>query len=660
MQDKIKFRINELTEIINNANYLYHTLDKPNITDQEYDKYLHELNNLEENYPELISPNSPTKRVGGEIIDEFNKVVHDVPMLSLSNVFNEEEILNFDEKIKKITPNPSYICELKIDGLSVSLIYQDGKLVKAATRGDGIVGEDILHNVKTIKDIPLKLKEAVSLEVRGEIYLSKHNFKKINQERATNEQELFANPRNAAAGSVRQLDSKIAAKRNLSAFIYSLPNAIKFNLNTHEEALKYMEKLGFVTNNINYKSKDINGVIKFVEEWTNKRNDLNYEIDGIVIKLNELKVQNEVGNTIKYPKWATAYKFPATTVLTRLKDIKFSVGRTGQVTPNAILEPVILMGSTISKTTLHNEDYVVSRDIKINDIVEIKKAGDVIPEVIRPIIERRDGSESKFVMTTNCPVCNNKLVKKDAAHYCVNEYCDAKNIEGLIHFASRDTMNIEGFGERLVEDFYNLGYLKKYSDFFKLNDYYDELINLEGLGKRSIDNLVSAVEKSKDSGLDKVLFALGIRYVGKKTAKILASKYNNIDNLIIATYEELIDIKDIGEVIARSVVEYFNDKNNLVEINKLKEYNVKLVYYNEINIDKIFNEKVFVITGSFDKFSREQIKTIIESKGGLTTNSVSKKTDVLIVGDKAGSKLKKAAELNVEVWEENRLYKYIE
>ncbi len=659
MQENIELRIKELTKIINEANYLYHTLDKPNITDQEYDKYFRELTELEEKYPELILPDSPSNRVGGEVIKEFDKVYHKVPMLSLSNVFNEEEIINFDDKIKKVINNPSYICELKIDGLSVSLLYENGKLVKAATRGDGVVGEDILHNVKTIKDIPMTLNENISVEVRGEIYLSKHNFNKINEERKNSDKELFANPRNAAAGSVRQLDSKIAAKRNLSAFIYSMPNASDYNLTTHEEALNYMKKLGFITNDVNYKSDNIKDVIAFVNKWTMNRNELNYEIDGIVIKLNEISAQKEIGNTIKYPKWATAYKFPATTVLTKLKDIKFSVGRTGQVTPNAILEPVILMGSTISKTTLHNEDYVVNRNIKVNDIVEIKKAGDVIPEVIRPIVERRTGIEKKFVMTDVCPVCNHQLEKKDAAHYCVNMHCEAKKIESLIHYASRDTMNIEGFGERLVEDFYNYGYLTKFSDFYKLTNHYEELINLEGFGKKSIDNLINAVENSKNNKLDKLLFALGIRYVGKRTAKILAEQYKNIDKLISATYEELVNIKDVGEVIAKSVVDYFNNNINVEEINLLKKYGVNTTFEQNIITDELFSNKKFVITGSFENYSRDEIKEIIESKGGHTVTSVSKNTDIVIAGDKAGSKYDKAKSLDIMIWNEEELYKNI-
>ena len=652
MEELQKKRVQELVSILKKASYEYYTLDKPTITDQEYDKYLRELIELEQRNPELILPDSPTQRIGGEVIDEFQKVVHQIPMLSLSNVFNEDEIINFDEKIKKVVRKPEYVCELKIDGLSVSLRYEQGKLVQAATRGNGVVGEDITHNVKTIKNIPLVLDEPLDIEVRGEIYMSKDAFEKVNQEREQNHEVPFANPRNAAAGSVRQLDSKIAAKRNLSAFLYNLPNAEDFEIYTHYQALEYLKKLGFPVNPNIRLVKSLDSLLEYISKWTQDRDTLSYEIDGIVIKLNDLKMQEEVGFTIKYPKWATAYKFPATLVLTKLKDIKFTVGRTGQVTPNAILEPVILMGSTISKTTLHNEDYVVNRDIRIGDIVSIKKAGDVIPEVVEAIKERRDGTEIPFVMTKNCPICNSSLVKKDAAYYCVNPECDAKRIEGLIHYASRDTLNIDGFGDNIIEDFYNMGYLKNFSDFYHLHEHKKELMQLEGFGKKSIENLLDAIEESKSNSLDKLLFALGIRYVGKKTAKILAREYQTMDRLMQATYDELKEIRDIGEVIAKSVYDFFQNPDNIKEIQHLKEIGVRMDYHESIQENSSFSGQTFVLTGTLNNITREEAKTMIESVGGNVSGSVSKKTSAVIVGDKPGSKYQKAMDLGVPIWDE--------
>lgn len=655
MLEKEKKRVEELVQLLNKASYEYHTLDKPTITDQEYDKYLKELVELEEEYPELIRDDSPTMRVGGEVIDSFQKVVHEKPMLSLSNVFNEDEIVNFDEKIKKVVKKPQYVCELKIDGLAVSLKYEDGKFVSAATRGDGVVGEDITHNVKTIKNIPLTLNEKVTIEVRGEIYMSKDSFEKLNEERKKKNIEPFANPRNAAAGSIRQLDSSIAAKRNLSAFLYYLPNAADFKIHTHMESLEFMKHLGFPVNPNIRLVKNINFLLEYISNWTEKRDTLPYEIDGIVIKLNDLHDQEEVGYTIKYPKWATAYKFPATLALTKLKEIKFTVGRTGQVTPNAILEPVILMGSTISKTTLHNEDYVLNRDIRIGDIVAIKKAGDVIPEVVEPIVERRTGEETLFVMTHTCPICSSPLEKKDAAYYCVNPTCDAKKIEGLIHYASRDTLNIDGFGDNIIEDFYNMGYLKNFHDFYQLKEYKKELMQLEGFGKKSIENLLDAIEESKKNPLDKLLFALGIRYVGKKTARILARHYQTIDTLKIATYEQLKEIKDIGEVIAKSVYEYFQNEDHLNEIEKLKEAGVRTDYTETLEQNSLFSGKTFVLTGTLSSITREEAKEKIESQGGNVAGSVSKNTSAVIVGEKPGSKYQKAKELSIPIWDEQTL-----
>ena len=658
----VKKRIDELIEIINKANYDYYVLDNPTISDQEYDRYMQELIKLEEKYPEYARIDSPTKRVGGMVVEEFEKVAHKTPMLSLGNVFNEEEIMAFDERIKKEVGSSAYVCEPKIDGLAVSLIYEKGRLVKSVTRGDGITGEDVTHNVVTVKTIPLQLKEKIDIEVRGEIYMSKAVFEKLNKEREAKGLPLFANPRNAASGSVRQLDSKIAAQRQLDCFVYHLPNAKDFNINSHYEGLEYLKKLGFTVNPNIQKFDDIQGVLDYVEYWSQHRNKLEYEIDGIVIKVDNIENQEKLGYTSKYPKWATAFKFKAEEVTTRIKDIIFTVGRTGQVTPNAVLEPVRVAGTIVSKATLHNEDYVLDRDIKINDIVVVRKAGDVIPEVVRPVKERRNGSQIDFKMIDKCPICGSVLIKKEnmAAYYCENELCDARKQESLLHYVSRNAMNIEGFGERIIEEFYNLGYLKKISDFYKLKKYKKELMELEGFGEKSINNLLENIENSKNNSLEKLLFGLGIRYVGNKTAKILASHFENIDNLSKATYEELVEINDIGDVIAKSVVDYFASEENLKLIDQLKEYGVNVKYLGvSTKESEIFSGKNFVLTGTLSSITRNEAKELIESLGGNVVGSVSKKTDVVIVGENPGSKYEKAKELNIVIWDEEKFIKYL-
>ncbi len=659
----IRDRMNELIEILNRANYEYNTLDAPTITDQEYDNYLRELIKLEEKHPELKRSDSPTVRVGGEIVESFGKITHEIPMLSLSNVFNESEIIAFDERIRKEVSNPEYTCELKIDGLSVSLLYKNGKLVRGATRGDGVTGEDITHNVRTIKNIPLVLSEPIDIEIRGEIYMPKDSFEALNEERARNGMDLFANPRNAAAGSVRQLDSKVAASRNLSSFLYHLPEAEKFSLDSHYETLQFMKRLGFTVNPNIRKVSNIDELLGFIQEWTDKRNTLPYEIDGIVIKLDNLMDQKKMGYTAKYPRWATAYKFPAMEVYTKLKDIRFSVGRTGQVTPNAILEPVLLAGSTISKTTLHNEEYVTLRDIRIGDIVAIKKAGDVIPEVVKVLIERRNGTEIPFEMIHECPICGSSLVRleNEAAYYCKNPHCDAKKIEGLIHYASRDAMNIEGFGDSIVEDFYNMGYLKSFSDFYSLFQFKEELMELEGFGNKSIQNLLDSIESSKSNSLERLLFALGIRHVGKKTAKILAMYFHTMDHLQKATYDELVSVRDVGSIIAKSIVSYFENEDNNRVIDELRLAGVNMSFLGRpIELNEAFMNKTFVLTGSLESITREEAKEKIERFGGKTSSTVSSKTDVVIVGQKPGSKYDKAKELGIMIWTESEFISKIE
>lgn len=659
----IKKRVEELTNILNDANYKYYVLDEPTITDQEYDKYLRELEELEQKYKEFARDDSPTKRVGGEVLDSFKKVTHKIPMMSLSDVFSESEVVNFDERIKKEGIRPQYVCELKIDGLSVSLLYEHGKLVRAATRGDGVVGEDITHNVKTIKSVPLTLNEDIDIEVRGEIYMSKKSLEKVNLERIKNGEKPLQNARNGAAGSIRQLDSKVAAKRGLDVWIYHLPNPLDYGIHTHYEALEFMKKLGFKTNPNNRLVNNINEVLEFISEKNAERKSLPYDIDGIVIKVNNIDQQQELGFTAKYPKWATAYKFPAEEVLTRLNDIIFTVGRTGQITPNAVLDPVIVMGSTIARATLHNENYIKEKDLRIGDIVSIRKAGDVIPEVVEVKKERRTGNEKNFEMIHNCPICGTTLVKKEGQvdYFCLNEHCPTRKIECLIHFAERDAMNIDGLGEKIMEDFFNFSFIRTIPDIYLLQTHREDLTRLEGYGEKSVTKLLEAIEKSKSNSLEKLLFGLGIPHVGSKTAKIIASHYHNIDNIMKATLEDLSSINDIGEIIAKSIVDYFQKEDNKIIIERLKQYGINMNYLGQKIIkDETFYGKTFVLTGTMTEYKRDEAKSLIENYGGKTSSSVSKKTDVVIAGAEPGSKYDKAVELGITIWSEEDFKKNIE
>ena len=647
----IKSRIDELIEYINKASYEYYVLDNPTITDQEYDDYYNELLSLEEKYPELKREDSPTNRVGGEVLDKFEKVDHIHPMLSFDDIFNDEEIILFDERIRKTVDNPTYTLEPKMDGLSGSLIYKNGILIRGATRGDGVTGEDITTNVKTIKSIPLKLTEDIDIEVRGEIYMSKLAFEKANIERRKNNENEFANPRNAAAGSVRQLDSKITAKRNLDFMAYFIPNPEEYGIKNQSETLDFLRKLGFVTNHkLNKKVNSVSEIIDYIDDLSTKRKDLPYNIDGVVLKVDNLEDEKKLGFTSRVPRWGIAYKFPAEEVLTTLKEIKFTVGRTGKITPNAIFSPVHVDGSLVSKATLHNSDYCMDKDVRVGDVVSIRKAGDVIPEVVEVKLERRKEDSIPFKMIENCPMCNTLLVRKDANHFCINENCPARDIESLIHFVSRDAMYIDGFGDRIIEDFYNLNYIRYVDDFYNLNKYKDELKTLEGFGEKSIENLLTSIENSKNNSLERLVFALGIRYVGKKTAKILCEYYKTMDNLIKADFEELKTINEIGEIIAKSVVDYFSNEKNINLINRLKEHNLNMRYLGkEVNTsNELINGKTFVITGTLS-VPREEIKEKLESLGANVTSSVTKKTDYVIAGEKAGSKLDKANSLGIKV-----------
>lgn len=647
-------RINELIDKINKASYEYYALDNPTITDQEYDDLYNELLRIEEKYPELKRVDSPTNRVGGQALEKFEKVTHETPMLSFDDIFNSDEIESFDNRIKKVVKNPSYTLEPKMDGLSGSLIYKDGILVRAATRGDGVTGENITQNVKTIKSVPLKLTEKIDIEVRGEIYMSKLSFERANIEKRKNKEKEFANPRNAAAGSIRQLDSKITAKRGLDYMAYFIPNPEKYGLKSQHESLEYLKKLGFKTNyKLNGLAHNAKEIEMFIENLGNEREKLPFPIDGVVLKVDSLEDEAKLGFTARVPRWGIAYKFPAIEVLTTLNEIKFTVGRTGKITPNAIFNPVHVDGSLVSKATLHNEDYCIQKDVRVNDIISIRKAGDVIPEVVEVKFERRTGEYEPFKMIENCPICNTKLIKKDAMHFCPNINCPARHIEGLIHFASRDAMNIDGMGDAIIEDFYNMGYLRKISDFYHLNVYAENLMILEGFGEKSITNLLTSIENSKRNSLERLIFALGIPHVGAKTAKILAIKFETMDNLEKATFEELTNIPDIGDIIAKSIIEYFNKEENKETLQELRNLGINMAYTGEkVKESEEFNNKTFVLTGSLEIFTRDEAEEKIELLGGKTSGSVSKKTSVVIVGTNPGSKYRKAQELGIPIWTE--------
>ena len=648
-----KERYDELVELLNKANYEYHVLDNATtMTDEEYDNYLREVYDIEEKHPEWKREDSPTTKVGGVILDKFEKVTHNIPMMSLADVFNEDEIIAFDKRIKDENIDPEYVCELKIDGLSVSLKYEKGNLVSGATRGDGIIGEDITNNVKTIKQVPLKLSKPIDIEVRGEIYMSRETLKKLNEEREKNGEPLLKNCRNAAAGSIRQLDSSIAAKRNLEIWIYHLPNPEAYGIKTHHEALKFMKDLGFRTNPNNKLVGSIDEVLEYIETKNEERPDLPYDIDGVVIKLDNLKDHEKMGNTIRYPKWAVAYKFPAQEVSTKLNDIIFTVGRTGQITPNAVLEPVMVMGSTISRATLHNEDYVIAKDLRIGDTVSIRKAGDVIPEVVAPKKELRNGTEKLFQMIDKCPICGASLIKKEGQvdYFCPNNSCPARSIEKLIHFASKGAMDIDGLGDEIIEDFYNLNVVRNYVDFFMLFKHKDLIMSQEGYGLKKINNILDAAENSKHNSLERLLFGLGIEGIGIKTAKVLAENYPNIRLLYDVSVDELSSIKDIGPILANSIYSYFQNNENRNTIEALIDIGVNVDY---LGASKKFNDKVtgkkIVITGTLSVASRPFIKDVLESYGAIVVESVSKKTDLVLCGENPGSKYDKAKELKIRV-----------
>jgi DNA ligase (NAD+) len=654
-------RIKELQEVLTQYGYEYYVLDKPTISDHEYDQLLRELISLENQFPQFITPDSPTQRVGGAVLEGFKKVEHRVPMLSLSNAFNEQDLRDFDRRVRQaLGEDYEYVCELKIDGLAISLRYENGKFVQGATRGDGTVGEDITVNLRTVKSIPLKLKENVTIEVRGECFMPKKSFVELNRQREAKGEELFANPRNAAAGSLRQLDPKIAASRNLDVFLYSIGENHVSHIEKHSEFLDYLDQIGLKTNKERKVCPTLDDVLKYVEEWESKRPELPYEIDGIVIKVDRFDQQKKLGYTVKSPRWAIAYKFPAEEVETKLIDVELSVGRTGVVTPTAILEPVRVAGTTVQRASLHNEDLIKEKDIRVGDFVIIKKAGDIIPEVVRPLPEKRTGEEQPFAMPEQCPECGSELVRLDeeVALRCINPKCPAQIREGLIHFVSRNAMNIDGLGEKVITQLFDKNLVSNVADLYKLK--YDQLIVLERMGDKSVNNLLSAIEASKDNSLERLLFGLGIRHVGAKAARILAEHYEHIDRLMAATEEELQSINEIGEKMANSIVTYFQLPEVKELITELKNLGVNVTYKGpkvsrSEQIESAVAGKTIVLTGKLERYSRSEAKEKLEQLGAKVTGSVSKNTDVVIAGTDAGSKLKKAQDLGIEVWNEEQL-----
>lgn len=656
-----KIRVQELHDQLNRYNYEYYVLDNPSVPDAEYDQLLKELIDLETQFPELRQPDSPSQRVGGQALEGFEKVEHKTAMLSLGNAFNEQDLRDFDRRVRQaVGDEVAYVCELKIDGLAVSLRYENGYFVQGATRGDGTIGEDITENLKTIRSIPLRLSEPLSIEVRGEAYMPKKSFEKLNEIKAEQGEVPFANPRNAAAGSLRQLDPKIAASRNLDLFLYAIADAGNTGIQSHSEGLDFLDKLGFKTNANRQKCATIDEVLKYVESWGEKRPDLPYEIDGIVIKVDMFHQQEVLGTTAKSPRWAIAYKFPAEEVVTRLLGIELNVGRTGVVTPTALLEPVQVAGTTVKRASLHNEDLIREKDIHIGDYVVIKKAGDIIPEVVNVIVDRRNGEEEEFHMPTHCPECESELVRLEGevALRCINPSCPAQIREGLIHFVSRNAMNIDGLGEKVITQLFKENLVHDVADLYRLTK--EQVVQLERMGEKSADNLIQAIETSKGNSLEKLLFGLGIRHVGAKAAKTLAQHFGTMGELKEATYDELVAINEIGDKMADAIVTYFNQPEVLQLLEELTSFGVNMTYkgpkqVQPEDIDSYFAGKTIVLTGKLERLSRNEAKAQIEQLGGKVTGSVSKKTDLVIAGEEAGSKLTKAQELDIEVWDENRM-----
>lgn len=640
----------------------YYVYDNPSVSDQEYDRLMQELMALEEKYPEMYDANSPSQRIIGQVLEGFEKVRHDSQMLSLGNVFNYEEIEEFVTRIQGSVKDAEFVVECKYDGLAMSLIYENGSFVRAVTRGDGLVGEDVSANIKTIQSIPMHIPERRHVEVRGEVYMPKKSFEELNERQKKNNQALFANPRNAAAGSIRQLDSGVCASRKLDAYWYYFQNAQDFGILTQQEALDRMRSLNFKVNPLYKVCKNTKEIWEFIQSIQEKRNDLPYEIDGMVIKLNSLSDQRTLGSTAKVPRYATAYKFPAERVQTRLLDIVITVGRTGKITPNAVLEPVRIAGTTVSAAQLHNEDMILSKDLRINDIVVVQKAGEIIPEVVSSVKERRDGSQVPYVYPTHCPVCGSRLVRLEgeAAHYCINQDCPARVVESMIHFASRDAMDIDTLGDKKIEQLHEFGFLNSIEDIYFLHEHREELLEKRGYQKKSVDKMLETIETSKKQPLALLLYGLGIRQVGKKAAAILANYFGSMDALMKADVDTLVSINDIGPITAQSIVEFFKDESNQKLIQTLKEQGLNMIQEKQEIKASRFTNKTVVLTGTLEHYTRNEAKEILENLGANVSGSVSKKTDYVIYGTAAGSKLAKAQNLGVATMSEEEFVEEVE
>jgi DNA ligase (NAD+) len=656
----------ELRDELNQYSYEYYVQDQPSVEDFVYDKKYQELVEIETEYPDLITPESPTQRVGGKILEGFEKVVHDIPLYSLNDVFNKEELIAFDERVKKAVGHPvSYCVELKIDGLSISLKYENGVFVQGATRGDGTVGENITENLKTVKSIPLRLKEPLSIEVRGECYMPKASFVKLNQQREEEGKEVFANPRNAAAGSLRQLDTRVAAKRNLSTFLYTLADFGPLESTTQDHALNEMSRLGFRTNPEHRVCETIDEVWEYIENFHETREQLDYEIDGIVIKVNDFSIQDDLGFTVKAPRWATAYKFPPEEAQTTLLDIDWTIGRTGVLTPTAIMAPVRLAGTTVGRASLHNSDYIEKKDIRLKDTILVYKAGDIIPEVSRVILDKRPSDSEPYPIPTHCPICGSELVHLDeeVALRCINPKCPAQIKEGLSHFVSRNAMNIEGLGPRVLAQMFDKGLVSDVADLYSLEK--EQLLTLEKIKDKSAENILQAIDASRENSVERLIFGLGIRHVGSKAAGILAEHFGSLEGVSQATKEEIVGLNTIGETIADSLVTYFENEEVHELMQELKDRHVNLEYKGIrasqlAEVESPFKDKTIVLTGKLVDYTREDAKEKIQLLGGKVTGSVSKKTDIVVAGEEAGSKLTKAQNLGIDIWDEKQMIQAIE
>lgn len=662
----IQLKMTELNQQLAEWAHAYYVKDAPKVEDSEYDKVYHELVSLEQEHPELISNDSITQRVGGDILSGFSKVTHKVPMMSLNNAFNKNDLIDFENRIKKLTSTPiNYMVELKIDGLAINLRYENGKFIQGATRGDGVVGEDITHNLKTVKSIPLSLAKPLTIEVRGECYMPKKSFIELNEAREAEGENVFANPRNAAAGSLRQLDPKVAAKRNLSTFIYTVADTTGFDFNSQNDSLIKLEELGLKINNERKLCHSIDEVWDYIENFRDKRHELDYEIDGIVIKVNDFTAQEEIGYTVKAPRWAIAYKFPAEEAETVIRDIEWTVGRTGVVTPTAVMDPVQLAGTTVARASLHNVDLITEKDIRLLDHVMIHKAGDIIPEVTRVLTDKRDETSVPYEFPTHCPTCDSELerIESEVALRCMNPMCPAQIKEGLNHFVSRNAMNIDGLGPRVLEQMYDKDIIKNVADLYFVTE--EELLTLEKIKEKSANNILTAISQSKNNSLEKLLFGLGIQHVGAKAAKLIAEEFRTIEQIVVAEKETINAIDTIGPVIADSIEKYFSNEEVKELVAELKRAGVNTDYLGQTaadlaSVESPFKDKVIVLTGKLTHFNRNEAKEKIEALGGKVTGSVSKKTDIVVAGEDAGSKLEKAEKLEITVWNETQMVEAIE